>query len=769
MDIEKNWMNRSGSWDRWRWGYACLRGCVTDYWKVLCACLLVATTDVFAIKTHEVHHYTYSDFIRGDLNALSLSQQGTLRLAPELREIAEIADTIIFDAVADRQGNLYLGSGNQGKIYKVTPAGEVETLFSSAEILIRALAVDSQDNLYVGTAPDGRVYRLRPGENPEVYFDPEATYIWDLLIDDEDNLYVATGSPAKIYKLAAAANLKDEAELLFETREEHIPVIAVADDGALLAGTSPGAFIYRVVAGDTQGSVLHNADADEITAIFPDPTGIFFATMMDGESSGNQTPMDLPDILQKIQTFKSPTVISKKGGGAQQPKSGSSASDSKGAHQTPSFIHRLQANGFAEPVWSPGSANIFSMMRLEAGGWLIGTDNEGRLYKVDTKGEWQLYQRAPKGGDVSVLLATPGTAAKTYVITSNPAVVYELSDALPAQGSFVSPVIDAQQTARWGHLRTTGAFAGTQPVGMAWSTRSGNVPVPDDTWSDWQAAASLHIQSPAARYLQYRVEFSAGDAQVDDVRLFYSLFNVAPIVSQINVLPIGIDVFELKVPRKPNLNLAQLLNTSVQANAAIMEDIEDTQTKQHYRATGEQGFMSFVWNAVDPNGDTLRYQLELKKQDDRHWSVLTDDLRNIAYSINTRGYADGYYTVKVIADDSEDNFKGEGKQGYRLSYPFLIDNGSPTIRFVSQAADNGGVTVMFVVEDAFSIVNDVRYILNGRALRSLIPTDMHYDQQTEAFELVLEQLEPGVHSLIIEAKDELNNHATLQLPLTVEE
>lgn len=722
----------------------------------------VMTTQGVGVQTQEVHHFAYTDFVHGDIHGLTLSQQGVLALGQEMREVAAIEDALVLDAVADSQGNLYLGTGNQGNVYRLNAAGELETYFSSEEVLVRSLVVDDEDVLYVGTAPNGRVYRLRPGENPEVFFDPEADYIWDMQLDDAGHLYVATGSPAMIFKVPAEYRMSEDATVVFETQEEHIPVIALEANGTLLAGTSPSALLYRVLPGDTRGRVLHNANAAEITAIFPAAGTIVFATMTDANGTGNQTPMDLPQLLAQVQTPTPQNGAAQPHGNNGTPAKPAAAEPAK---SSPSFIYRLHANGFAEPLWSPGSANIFAMCQRGTASWWVGTDNDGRVYEVDGSSGWGLHQQADKGGDISVILNTAGEAAQTYVITSNPAVVYVLSDAPAALGSFESAVVDAQHTARWGHVRMAGARRAAAGNSIMWSTRAGNVPQPDATWSAWQTAVALQIQSPPARYLQYKVEIDASDVWVDDVRLFYSLYNVAPIVSRINILLVGLDAFVTKVPSKPNLSLNQLLK---HATEPVIPVAITPKMKQQFRAKGEQGYVSFVWQAMDPNGDALQFTLELKKKTATQWSVVAEDLQGIAYSMNTRGYDDGYYQLKVIADDGVTHIAGEGKQGQRVSYPFLIDNGSPVIELISEVRDAEKLLVKFIVEDEWSVIEQVEYVLDGQESRSLLPIDIHYDQQREEFELVLRDLEFGTHSLIIKARDELNNHATLPVTLTLE-
>ena len=141
----------------------------------------------FGVKTHSVSHTTFEDFVSGEFENVSVSHDGRLNLSSTVEEVAAIDEPIVWAAVADADGNLYLGTGNAGKVVKVARDGEVSTVFSPEEILSRALAVDADGNLYVGTSPIGRVYRIPPEGRPEIYFDPEDTYIWDLTIDPDGN------------------------------------------------------------------------------------------------------------------------------------------------------------------------------------------------------------------------------------------------------------------------------------------------------------------------------------------------------------------------------------------------------------------------------------------------------------------------------------------------------------------------------------------------------------------------------------------------------
>ena len=91
--------------------------------------------------------------------------------------------------------------------------------------------------------------------------------------------------------------------------------------------------------------------------------------------------------------------------------------------------------------------------------------------------------------------------------TGDPGKLYVLSKDHAKQGTITSDVLDAKLISKWGIATVRGKSpTGT---GITVAFRSGNVPTPDDTWSDWSEEQSdgdnAKITSPSARFLQYRV------------------------------------------------------------------------------------------------------------------------------------------------------------------------------------------------------------------------------------------------------------------------
>jgi sugar lactone lactonase YvrE len=66
----------------------------------------------------------------------------------------------IWSMLFDASGNLYIATGDQGEIHKVTPDGKGEVFFKSDETHIRSIALDRQGNLIAGSEPGGLVIRI---------------------------------------------------------------------------------------------------------------------------------------------------------------------------------------------------------------------------------------------------------------------------------------------------------------------------------------------------------------------------------------------------------------------------------------------------------------------------------------------------------------------------------------------------------------------------------------------------------------------------------
>ncbi|MFZ0035178.1 MAG: hypothetical protein WAK60_09370 [Sedimentisphaerales bacterium] len=99
----------------------------------------------------------------------------------------------IFAIAVDGTGNIYLGTGPQGKIYRLNSFGkEPQLLYDSRDKNILSLAVGQDGFVYAGSDSRGLVYKINPRDKTAtVLFDSDQPEITALLFASDGNLYAA--------------------------------------------------------------------------------------------------------------------------------------------------------------------------------------------------------------------------------------------------------------------------------------------------------------------------------------------------------------------------------------------------------------------------------------------------------------------------------------------------------------------------------------------------------------------------------------------------
>ena len=97
----------------------------------------------------------------------------------------------IWALALDRQGELYIGTGDRGEIYRVDRNGNGSLFFKSDEAQIRVLALDKAGNLLAGTDGSGLIYRISPQGEAFVLYSAPKKEITALAVDDAGNIYAA--------------------------------------------------------------------------------------------------------------------------------------------------------------------------------------------------------------------------------------------------------------------------------------------------------------------------------------------------------------------------------------------------------------------------------------------------------------------------------------------------------------------------------------------------------------------------------------------------
>ena len=142
-----------------------------------------------------------ADFLKGDVEDLSIDSDGRMFLGPAASVLGETSAPFLWSIVAGADGTLWAGSGNEGKVLKIARDGKVTTFFDAPELEVHAIAPAPQGGLYVATSPDGKIYSVAADGTSKTFFDPEDKYIWALATDPAGNVFAATGDKGVIYKI----------------------------------------------------------------------------------------------------------------------------------------------------------------------------------------------------------------------------------------------------------------------------------------------------------------------------------------------------------------------------------------------------------------------------------------------------------------------------------------------------------------------------------------------------------------------------------------
>ncbi len=723
-----------------------------------CLALQVLVWTCWSARATQPDHWTVStpeEFLAGELKGVSVTGEGGIVLAPALELLFDTKEAFIFSVVSDPAGNIYLGTGNQGKIFRVGANGQGAEWAKLGEAGVQALAIDSTNRLYAATAPDGKVYRFDNGPTPQVFFDPDDKYIWALTIDSQNNVYVGTGPKGIIYKV----NPQGKSEVFFDSKETHIVTLGLTPDGRLLAGTASSGLVFRFSA-DGKPFVLYDSGLAEIKALATDRYGNIYAAGLSGGPSVD-TPAETPETGVKVKV----TAV------ATTPKEDSeddtveAGGDTKGAKKTE--IYKIDKDNTVETIYTSNEGLPYDLVVRPDGNLLVATSNKGRIVSIDPR-RFPTYLAQTTEEQVTQLIERGG---KLYAATSNLGKLFLLGGKSSGVATYESKVFDAGMTATWGAIRWR--FKGSSSVpDVRVFTRSGNTSNADQTWTDWDGPypdGGAQIKSLPARFLQWKVEFpeksgpiSPGQSDgIDMVSVAYLQQNVPPQINSVTVHAPGVAFVEFPgantgggvSPGGPDRSHLLSLPRSVR-------EIDKGAGSIPARKIYYPGARSLSWTATDANQDDLVYSVSIRRQGETTWLLLKDDLTDTRYTIDGSSLPSGTYFAKVTASDRMCNPPGQALDTQLFSKAFVIANDLPSVQIAPAQVQNRTATVQFTCKSTASTIHQAEYSVDGRQWSIVFPVDGIADTETEQYTVKLDNLSAGEHELLIRVIDSVGNMST---------
>jgi hypothetical protein len=655
---------------------------------------------VRAVETSTWKQKSQEEFAKGEAENISLTGEDEVILAPSLDLIYDTGQLFVWSLVEDSKGNLFAGTGNEGKIFKIKKGGEASLFYDSEELQILSLAIDNDDNLYAGTAPGGLVVKIEPQGKATILFDSSEQYVWSLEFDRKGILYAATGNKAKIYKVR-----KERTEVFYDCPEAHLLSLLFDSRDNLYTGSGGNGILYKISPkGDVRA--LYDSPREEVHSLVLDKEGnLYLGTT--GKLEDNSKGENVPPEGEK----ESPLL-------------------SEGEKENP-ILYKVDSQGVVSKIFSLPTETLLSMIFNEKGNLLVGTGKEGKIYEITLKKKGTFLLECD---DSHILKLYKAKGNKILMGTGNTGKIYQISPQFAGKGTLESSVRDSGAISKWGRVSWEALLP--QGTGISFQTRTGNTEKPDDTWSDWSSkyrSSGEEIKSPPARFIQWRATLSTKKRdltpKLKEVRLAYLVRNLPPEIKSVTVRSPSLEMGgegEQKSPPKPG-------------------------EKKMVR-----GQKKVEWGAEDPNKDKLKYDLYFKGTEEKKWKLLKEDLEKNFYIFDSWGFPQGIYEFKVVASDSPSNPQPTALTSEEISKPFTIDTTGPRVKNLEVKALKGKWQVKGRAEDDLSIITGIEYSLNARQWQMVNSSDEVYDSKKEDFSFSI-PLSPGEHTLVIKVRDEEGN------------
>jgi len=718
---------------------------------VATAALLLAL-DASAVAPTFWRVSTSEEFLGGELEGMAVNSRGQLRPGPKVTKIASFTEPFVLSQTSDPSGTLYLGTGNEGKVYRLKDQ-QVKLLYTAPEPEIYSVTFHN-GALYAASSPNGKVYKIDPDQGTAApFYDPGQAYIWAIAPLADGGLAVATGIEGKLFRVAPDGTGK----LLYDSPETHLRSMSVARNGRILLGGSGQGRIYEVSPSGA-GRALYDSQFTEISAIYLDEaTGQAWAAGVT-----NALPTTAPPKTDRKATPAPPAAAPASGQKKEGEPSSSGSVDvtfsfddsSSGAASAAggaSELYNIAADGYVEVVRKFDREMVYAIAGRSNGAVLLSTGPLGRIYEYRDN-EIALVANVPE----KQIVSSARRGDSLIVTTTNSGAVYQLDKGADSRSEYRSPIKDAEKFSTFGSYRIEGERIGSS---ARMSFRSGNTAAPDETWTPWSPetnTVSGKINAPSSRYFQWKLnlERPSPDAEIHSVTSTYVNRNIAPVIESLTVNEPGVVFISSSYPSSP-----QVLEATNPDEYGIFTSLENPREKNDPgKKLFRKGFRTISWKARDDNGDSLRFLVEFRREGASSWLRLRDNVEESQINFDTSQLPDGTYEIRLTASDKPDN-PDAPQTDQKENVSFVVDNTPPVIK-----VESGSNQVTIRITDALSPVGKVEYSADVERWTWLQPIDGISDSQDETYRL--EKNSAAGRFVVVRAVDSHLNVATqsIQVP-----
>ena len=628
-------------------------------------------TEKSKLTARQVSRWTQTEakeFLEGKLEGIAVQSDGTVTLAPRVERIKTLGEFYILSSTADDNGTVYLGTGSSGAVYAVGTDRTVEHFAQTDAFAVSALLADGAGGLLAAGLPGGVVYRIDAEGKTSRAWELPADYIWALGRGPGGRLLACTGTGGQVYELLEGG----KNALFADFGQTHVLCMAAGKEHTYF-GTASRGCVYRIGADGLSVALLDTGEQD------------IRALVVVGESA------DHP-----VEQVYAATAAAAEGGA----------------------VYRLGAEGDNVALYEDKGKSIHALAWLD-GALYAGTGNEGELLRIaDEKQNAVVYD----ADHAYMTCLQPVGEGRMIAGTTNMGSLLLVDACCATKGWLESSVLDAKRVAQWGALIWDAVTTGTGRARLL--TRSGGNSDPsDETWSPWTAPLENgkpgDAGSPAARYLQYRLELErenpGDDANVHRVSVAYMPANRAPEVT-------------IKSPKEGDV---------------------------------VSGTAKITWTAKDEDKDTLSTHIYCRRIEERAWQTVSEDpeaTKDEAFDWKTVELKSGAYQLKLVVDDGASN-PGAEQAATAVLELLVIDNEAPGLWVETTQTQGEQLVLTGVASDGYSSIAEVAYKLNGRWYAAR-PVDGMYDTRNERFEASM-PIPKKKTTITVSAKDEAGNQKTV--------
>lgn len=751
-------------------------------WGLTALLMALAPLSAIAVETKVIRDDSFAQFNQGESTGTELLAQGRLLIGPRAVRLDKTDEGVAWNIAVDPvDGSVFYATGHNGKVYKHRPGKEPELWADLTEPEAISVAIDPTGALLIGASPGGKIYRVVQPGKPQLFFETKEEYVWDMVFDAKGLLYAATGPNGKVYRIRGERN----GEVYYDSDATNIMALDFNNSGELVAASQGKAFVIRI-SGPQKGYVLYASQEDEARTLKADKSGNLYvginsartSSLVDRKSSssddGPRSALNTPSATPTPSPSPKPGQAKDDDDDA-TPTNWSSFGSSLGGQ---SMVVQIQPSGFVTNFWAAPEGPIHSMLvDDQTSSLLVSAGKRGKIYRVDLQ---QATHSVVADVDEPMVLALAKLKNSTYFATANKAALYELatSGALQ-QALYASRPFNAGSTVKWGNLyyeaeETSGSI-------ISFETRSGNTSDPTDgTWSEWSRAERvadriMHVTSPIAQYLQYRLTMQAplgeDSPKLDNIQAFYVQQNASPILRNIQVVkvgggapPAGSSSFAAMAaqlgarvalpapspapgapptgpdappgaPRPPSPSgPSSPFGPPPSVTAGRGEDVDLRPSGSGFAVNQNTQRLAITWEANDPNGDKLRFKLFFKGEDEIEWKLIEENLLVPRFLFSTEAIPDGKYRIKVEATDAPENQVTSASMVSSISRIYVVDNTPPEIPKLEGRRIGDEFEITASAKDATSILAAAEYNLNAsREWQAVAPEDGIFDFYQETF------------------------------------